>query len=146
MRGRITLPALVAIAVVAGCGGHKRTAPPPDATAGTPIVTKSADSEAPKNAPAHWLPPEAWVYNHWLPYDETRLYRLLGITRVGLWLQLRDDHLTLAPLAAPPPPPPPPTAGRTPAAWPPLSSRPTRRGSARGGRRCCARGRCAPSP
>src|SRR3954462_3059252 len=100
MRGRITLPALVAIAVVAGCGGHKRTAPPPDATAGTPIVTKSADSEAPKNAPAHWLPPEAWVYNHWLPYYETRLYALLGITRVGLWEQLRDDHRTLAQLAA----------------------------------------------
>src|SRR3954447_14428721 len=100
MRGRITLPALVAIAVVAGCGGHKRTAPPPDATAGTPIVTKSAESEAPKNAPAHWLPPEAWVYNHWLPYYETRLYALLGITRVGLWEQLRDDHRTLAQLAA----------------------------------------------
>src|SRR3954469_8180167 len=100
MRGRITLPALVAIAVVAGCGGHKRTAPPPDATAGTPIVTHSADSDAPQNAPAHWLPPEAWVYNHWLPYDETRLYALLGITRIGLWQQLRDDHRTLAQLAA----------------------------------------------
>ena len=58
------------------------------------------DSVAPKNAPAHWLPPEAWVYNHWLPYDEGRLYRVLGITRVGLWQQLRDDHRTLAQLAA----------------------------------------------
>src|SRR3954454_15775159 len=100
MRGR-TIPAVLAAAVLAaGCGGHKRAAQPHDATDGKPIVTKSADSDAPANAPAHWLPPEAWVYNHWLPYDETRLYTLLGITRVGLWEQLRDDHRTLAQLAA----------------------------------------------
>src|SRR4051812_20416787 len=100
MRWRTILPALAAIALAAGCGGHKRPAQPADATAGKPIVTESADSDAPANAPAHWLPPEAWVYNHWLPYDETRLYRLLAITRVGLWEQLRDDHRTLAQLAA----------------------------------------------
>jgi Tol biopolymer transport system component/plastocyanin len=102
MRGRVILPALAATAMaVAACGGHKRAAPPPDAAAaGRPIVTHSADSDAPASAPAHWLPPEAWVYNHWLPYDETRLYRLLGITRVGLWEQLRDDHRTVAQLAA----------------------------------------------
>src|SRR3954452_3725906 len=100
MRGRTILPALAAVALAAGCGGHKRAAQPHDATDGKPIVTKSADSDAPANAPAHWLPPEAWVYNRWLPYDETRLYRLLGITRVGLWGQLRDDHRTLAQLAA----------------------------------------------
>ena len=41
----------------------------------------STDSEAPATAPPHWLPPEAWVYNHWMPYDEGRLYRLLRITR-----------------------------------------------------------------
>ncbi|MCU0314450.1 MAG: hypothetical protein MUC84_10380 [Solirubrobacteraceae bacterium] len=64
------------------------------------IVTRSPDSLAPASAPAHWLPPEPWVYNHWLPYDETRLYRLLGITRSELWLQLRDDRRTLAQLAA----------------------------------------------
>src|SRR3954452_7612756 len=100
MRWRTILPALAAIALAAGCGGHKRPAQPADATAGKPIVTKSSDSDAPANAPAHWLPPEAWDYNHWLPYDETRLYTLLGITRVGLWEQLRDDHRTLAQLAA----------------------------------------------
>src|SRR3954453_50367 len=118
MPGRIILPALAAVALtVAACGGHKRVAPPSDAPAtGTPIVSRSADSDAPANAPAHWLPPEAWVYNHWLPYDETRLYRLLAITRVGLWEQLRDDHRTLAQLAArhgwqdPRPLPPAPTA------------------------------------
>src|SRR3954453_12681533 len=129
MPGRIILPALAAVALtVAACGGHKRVAPPSDAPAtGTPIVSRSADSDAPANAPAHWLPPEAWVYNHWLPYDETRLYRLLAITRVGLWEQLRDDHRTLAQLAARhgwqdprrlPPPPTPPGAARAPSPRP----------------------------
>ena len=66
----------------------------------TAIVTHSPDSLAPKNAPAHWLPPEAWVYNHWIPYDEGRLYRLLKIDRRQLWQQLRDDHHTVAELAA----------------------------------------------
>jgi Tol biopolymer transport system component/plastocyanin len=64
------------------------------------IVTRSPDSLAPKGAPAHWLPPEDWVYNHWLPFDEERLYSLLGITRSDLWQQLRDDRRTLAQLAA----------------------------------------------
>src|SRR4051812_22147632 len=64
------------------------------------IVTKSPDSLAPRGAPAHWLPPEDWIYNHWLPYDETRLYSLLGITRLALWDQLRDDRHTVAQLAA----------------------------------------------
>jgi Tol biopolymer transport system component len=61
---------------------------------------KSNDSLAPPDAPPHWLPPEAWVYNHWIPYDEGRLYALLHITREQLWQQLRDDHRNLAQLAA----------------------------------------------
>lgn len=61
---------------------------------------RSPDDLAPPDAPAHWLPPEPWVYNHWLPYDERRLYRVLHITRDDLWEQLRDDHRTLAQLAA----------------------------------------------
>ena len=63
-------------------------------------VLRSPDSLAPPNAPAHWLPPEPWVYNHWLPYDEQRLYRLLRITRSDLWQQVRDDRRTVAQLAA----------------------------------------------
>ncbi len=59
----------------------------------------STDSEAPATAPPHWLPPEAWVYNHWIPYDEGRLYRLLRITRSDLWQQLRDDRRNVAGLA-----------------------------------------------
>lgn len=87
-----TLASLVAAAAL--------LASAPSAGAVTKIVTKSPDSLAPKNAPAHWLPPEAWVYNHWLPYDEGRLYSVLGITRSELWQQLRDDKRTLAQLAA----------------------------------------------
>jgi len=60
----------------------------------------SFDSEAPTKAPAHWLPPEDWVYNHWLPYDEGRLYALIGVTRGEIWRQLRDDRHNLAQLAA----------------------------------------------
>jgi Tol biopolymer transport system component len=63
-------------------------------------AAKSNDSDAPPDAPPHWLPPEAWVYNHWIPYDEGRLYRMLHITREQLWVQLRDDHRNVAQLAA----------------------------------------------
>jgi hypothetical protein len=37
---------------------------------------------------------------HWLPYDETRLYSLLGVTRGDIWRWLRDDTRDLAGLAA----------------------------------------------
>jgi Tol biopolymer transport system component/plastocyanin len=60
---------------------------------------KSTDSEAPANAPPHWLPPEDWVYNHWLPYDEGRLYQLLDVDRGDIWRQLRDDRHNIAQLA-----------------------------------------------
>lgn len=62
--------------------------------------TKSLDSEAPPGAPPHWLPNETWVMQHWLPYDETRLYTLMGVTRGDIWRWLRDDTRNLAGLAA----------------------------------------------
>ncbi len=71
-----------------------------DAEPPPPVKKASFDSEAPATAPAHWLPPEDWVYNHWLPYDEGRLYSLLGVTRGQIWRQLRDDRHNLAQLAA----------------------------------------------
>src|SRR3954463_13028240 len=63
-------------------------------------VLHSPDDLAPPDAPAHWLPPEPWIYNHWLPYDEGRLYRVLPITRDEPGGQLRADPRTLAGLAA----------------------------------------------
>jgi Tol biopolymer transport system component len=36
---------------------------------------------------------------HWLPYEEERLYRLLLVDRGTIWRQLRDDTRTLADLA-----------------------------------------------
>ncbi len=62
--------------------------------------TVSLDSEAPPGAPPHWLPNEQWVMQHWLPYDETRLYELTGVTRGEIWRWLRDDTRNVAGLAA----------------------------------------------
>src|SRR5688500_13627716 len=61
--------------------------------------TQSLDSEAPAGAPPHWLPSEPWVMQHWLPYDERRLYALLEIDRGDIWRWLRDDTRSLADLA-----------------------------------------------
>jgi Tol biopolymer transport system component len=61
--------------------------------------TASLDSEAPPGAPPHWLPNEAWVMQHWLPFDEARLYALLGSSRGEVWAWLRDDTRNLAALA-----------------------------------------------
>ncbi|MDP9294194.1 MAG: hypothetical protein M3O90_07220, partial [Actinomycetota bacterium] len=61
--------------------------------------TASLDSDAPPGAPPHWLPGEPWVMQHWLPYDERRLYSLLGVDRGVIWRQLRDDTRNLAELA-----------------------------------------------
>lgn len=49
------------------------------------------DSDAPEGALGHWLPTETWVYEHWLPYDEGRLYELVGADRGAVWRHLRDD-------------------------------------------------------
>ena len=61
--------------------------------------TTSLDPDAPPGAPPHWLPAESWVMQHWIPYDERRLYRLLGVDRGAIWHWLRDDTRPLADLA-----------------------------------------------
>ncbi len=71
-RGRLAGALVVALLALA----------PGSASAAAP---HSPDDLAPPDAPAHWLPPEPWIYNHWLPFDERRLYRVLRITRVQLW-------------------------------------------------------------
>lgn len=65
-----------------------------------PAGARAADSNAPPGAPPHWLPGAEWVREHWIPYDEGRLYALLHVTRGDLWRQLRDDTRNVAQLAA----------------------------------------------
>ncbi|HEX8854782.1 MAG TPA: hypothetical protein VF752_04210, partial [Thermoleophilaceae bacterium] len=68
------------------------------ALAGGPAVAR--DSDAPPGASPRWLPCEHWVMFHWLPYDETRLYSLLGVHRATVLRWARDDqHRTLGDLA-----------------------------------------------
>jgi len=68
------------------------------ALAAAPSV-RAADPDAPRGAEDHWLPDEEWVNNLWLPFDEDRLYRLLGRTRgeVFRWVRV-DAHNSLAAL------------------------------------------------
>ncbi|MBI5106784.1 MAG: hypothetical protein HZB46_17680, partial [Solirubrobacterales bacterium] len=61
--GRGRLLALVVLGLLLGLPGGAQA-----------VVLHSPDDLAPDEAPAHWLPPEPWVYNHWVPYDERRLY------------------------------------------------------------------------
>jgi hypothetical protein len=74
---------LIAIAVLALC----------------PSVASAADSHAPKGARGDWLPSSEWVMSSWLPFDEARLYDVLGTDRASLanWL---NDHRTLGQFAA----------------------------------------------
>jgi Tol biopolymer transport system component len=60
---------------------------------------RAQDPIAPPGAEPHWLPDAEWVNLLWLPYDEERLYRLLGRTRgqVFRWVRV-DAHHTLAQL------------------------------------------------
>ncbi|HEX8123066.1 MAG TPA: hypothetical protein VF549_17580 [Solirubrobacteraceae bacterium] len=54
-------------------------------------AARAQDSAAPPGALPHWLPTEQWVYQHWLPFDEERLYALLDADRGAIWRHLRDD-------------------------------------------------------
>lgn len=61
----------------------------------------AADSDAPPGSPPNWLPPEEWVNNLWLPFDEPRLYAALRMTRGDVFRWVRDDAAhTIAQLAA----------------------------------------------
>src|SRR4051794_38254520 len=67
--------------------------------AAAPGVAAAADTHAPKGARGDWLPRSEWVMSSWLPFDEARLYDMVGTTRTELasWL---NDHRTLGQLAA----------------------------------------------
>ena len=49
------------------------------------------DSEAPPGASQRWLPCERWVMEHWLPYDERRMFRMLRLTREEARVWISDD-------------------------------------------------------
>ena len=67
----------------------------------TPAAPAAAqDSEAPPGASPRWLPCEEWVMYHWVPFDERRLFALLGVGRPVVLRWMRDDgHHTVAGLA-----------------------------------------------
>jgi hypothetical protein len=66
-----------------------------------PAVAIGRDPHAPAGASDNWLPCDAWVMFHWLPYDEGRLYSLLRMSRTSVRAWLRDDnHHTLGQLFA----------------------------------------------
>lgn len=68
---------------------------------GLPASAAARDSHAPSGASDNWLPCDSWVMFHWLPFDEQRLYRLLGMSRDAVRAWLRDDnHHTLGQLFA----------------------------------------------
>jgi hypothetical protein len=64
-----------------------------------PAAAQAADSHAPAGARGDWLPRSEWVMSSWTPFDEARLYALLGTDRpaVAGWL---DDRRTLGQFAA----------------------------------------------
>jgi hypothetical protein len=65
-----------------------------------PALPSSAhDSLSPPGAAHHWLPNEEWSHKHWVPYDESTLYSILGIDTPVLFKWLTDDHHTIAQLA-----------------------------------------------
>ena len=59
---------------------------------------QAQDPEAPDGAPKHWLANEDWINYLWLPYEESRLYQLIGQTRGDVFRWVRDEH-TIAELA-----------------------------------------------
>src|SRR4051812_4593641 len=93
------LAGALAVAGVAVVALAPRPRPGPGNPPAIAAQKAAVDPEARVTAPAHWLPPEDWVYNHWLPYDEGRLYALLGVSRGAIWRQLRDDRHDLAQFA-----------------------------------------------
>jgi hypothetical protein len=65
------------------------------------VPAQAHDSMAPRDAKHAWLPADDdWVMQHWMPFDEARLYDALDIDNLGLERWLRNDHHTIAQLAA----------------------------------------------
>jgi hypothetical protein len=52
----------------------------------------AADPDAPPGAEPDWLPNEIWVLEHWIPYDQDLLARLLETDMAGLQDWMRGDR------------------------------------------------------
>jgi hypothetical protein len=102
--GRVAVPAILAAAAATGTYLLVADAETPEPVAMTTDHAQHAamqpDSNAPAGAKAHWLPRDAWVMQHFLPFDEARLYELLDITRKDLRKHLKTHGNTIAQLAA----------------------------------------------
>jgi hypothetical protein len=62
--------------------------------------SQAHDSLAPAGANHAWLPAhDAWVMQHWVPFDEAVLHDALDVDNQGLERWMRDDHRTIAQLA-----------------------------------------------
>lgn len=61
-------------------------------------AARATDSHAPKGARPDWLPGSEWVMSSWLPFDESRLERLVHTNRTELYHWL-DDRRSLGQLA-----------------------------------------------
>jgi hypothetical protein len=96
----ITLVAALALAgagiLAAGAADHRPArAAQHDHTDHDHGSSKGADPDAPPGAPASWLPNERWVMEHWLPYVERDLHRILGTDRNDVQAALRRGPLAL---------------------------------------------------
>lgn len=64
-----------------------------------PAVADRPDTDAPPGAPSDWLPPEEWVMERWLPFDEPRLWEVLRMKRHEVYGYLQRGDRTLRDLA-----------------------------------------------
>jgi hypothetical protein len=107
---RLLVPALAAVTAATGSylllSGDQQPAPTAaktvtmDHSQRASMADMKPDSNAPEGAKAHWLPKDAWVMQHFLPFDEARLYELLKVTRKDVRKHLKTHGNTLAQLAA----------------------------------------------
>src|SRR4051794_25712443 len=82
---RRLFPLLVTLSVVLGLPAVAAARPP--------------DADAPVGASPDWLPPEEWVQERWLPFDQSRLYQVLAVDGAQVARFLAEGQRTLVDLA-----------------------------------------------
>lgn len=68
--------ATVALLLISALGASAASA----SVHSTSAIMPRPDSDAPPGATYHWLPSYQWVMERWMPFDETRLYTVLGVS------------------------------------------------------------------